>query len=50
MTFRIKMFEKTVITIVAQNIIKQYLTLSFWVSWLAWWKLYDLVKPYLGGM
>jgi len=44
MTFRIKVLDKVQITIVAQNIIRQYLIVTFWLSWLIWWKLYDLVK------
>jgi len=33
--------------IAVEDIIKQYLKLSFWLSPLAFWKLYEIIKPYM---
>lgn len=34
-------------TFVAEEIIKRYLHVAFYVSFLGWWKIYELIKPYI---
>jgi hypothetical protein len=34
-------------TIAVQDIVKTWLKISFWISPLAVWKIYDLIEPYI---
>ena len=34
-------------TFVAGKIIEGYLGFAFWLSFLGWWKIYDLIEPYI---
>jgi hypothetical protein len=46
---RVRIIRPQHVDMIAEDILKKYLSLAFWVSPFAFWKIWELIKPYLGA-
>ena len=47
---RVRIIRPQHANLVAEEIIKKYLHIAFYVSFFGWWKIYELIKPLIEGM